>query len=76
MLCPGVLPNACVPCECVQNPPGLPTLAIVYVYLRIFGNAGSCLLIDWHNYSHSVLRASLEYNPRTGEHYRDAGGHA
>lgn len=40
----------------VQNPPSIPTLlvAAVVCWLR-----GTCLVIDWHNFGHSVLALKL-----------------
>lgn len=39
----------------VQNPPSIPTLAIVWVVARIYG---AQLVIDWHNFGFTVLGQS------------------
>ena len=41
----------------VQNPPSIPTLAVVWL-LRCL--KGSSLIIDWHNYAYSILSMNLK----------------
>ncbi|CAH8514016.1 unnamed protein product [Dicrocoelium dendriticum] len=36
----------------VQNPPAVPTLFLVWLYVRL---TGKHLVIDWHNYGHTLL---------------------
>ncbi|MDP2319365.1 MAG: glycosyltransferase [Acidobacteriota bacterium] len=40
----------------VQNPPAVPTLAVAWLVARL---RGSCLVIDWHNLSHTVAAIRL-----------------
>lgn len=43
----------------VQNPPGVPTLFICYLFCKIM----RCkFVIDWHNYSYSILALSANEN--------------
>jgi len=39
-------------CILVQTPPGVPTLPVLYCYCLV---KGSRLLVDFHNYSHTIL---------------------
>ncbi|CAG0884173.1 unnamed protein product [Darwinula stevensoni] len=43
-------------CILVQNPPSIPSLPILWLYCLI---AHSRLMIDWHNYGHTLLKLSL-----------------
>ncbi|TRM62853.1 glycosyl transferases group 1-domain-containing protein [Schizophyllum amplum] len=43
----------------VQNPPSIPTLAIVWIVSRI---RGSKVIIDWHNLGYSILALKLGEN--------------
>ncbi|TDL28956.1 mannosyltransferase [Rickenella mellea] len=43
----------------VQNPPSIPTLAIVWIVCKI---TGSKLIIDWHNLGYSILALRLRDN--------------
>lgn len=36
-----------------QNPPGIPTLFVCYVYCLVFSRCK--FIIDWHNYTYSIL---------------------
>ncbi|KAF8213724.1 beta-1,4-mannosyltransferase [Mycena galopus ATCC 62051] len=47
----------------VQNPPSIPTLAIVWIVGRI---RGSKVIIDWHNLGYSILAMRF---PRQGERH-------
>ncbi|KAJ7806165.1 mannosyltransferase [Mycena olivaceomarginata] len=47
----------------VQNPPSIPTLAIVWIVGRI---RGSKVIIDWHNLGYSILAMKF---PRQGERH-------
>lgn len=38
-----------------QNPPAIPTLVVVYVYCLV---TRSKMIVDWHNYTHSILAIS------------------
>jgi len=40
----------------VQTPPGIPTLPTLWIYSAI---KGTQLIIDWHNYSHTILSLAL-----------------
>lgn len=40
----------------IQNPPAIPALIICYFFCRILGIK---LIIDWHNYSYTILALSL-----------------
>lgn len=40
----------------VQNPPAIPTLFVCWFYKSL---AGSKLIIDWHNYAHTILSLSV-----------------
>jgi len=40
----------------VQTPPGVPTLPTLWLYCTI---KGSQLVVDWHNYSHTILSLAL-----------------
>uniref|UniRef100_A0AC35TMR6 Glycos_transf_1 domain-containing protein n=1 Tax=Rhabditophanes sp. KR3021 TaxID=114890 RepID=A0AC35TMR6_9BILA len=37
----------------MQNPPGLPVMAVCYLVARL---KGAYLIVDWHNYTWSILR--------------------
>ena len=39
----------------VQNPPGVPTLPVTWLYSKMFGTR---LLVDWHNYGFSIMALS------------------
>lgn len=39
-----------------QNPPGIPTLFVCYVYCSLFKRCK--FIIDWHNYTYSILSLS------------------
>ena len=41
----------------VQNPPSVPTLPVCWLVARL---RGARLLVDWHNYGHTILR--LQYS--------------
>nr|CAI5859463.1 unnamed protein product [Callosobruchus analis] len=43
----------------VQNPPAVPALFVCWMFCRILGCK---LVIDWHNYGHSILALSLSGN--------------
>nr|CAH7750677.1 unnamed protein product [Callosobruchus chinensis] len=43
----------------VQNPPAIPALFICWMFCRILG---SKLVVDWHNYGHTILALSLSEN--------------
>ncbi|TRY62632.1 hypothetical protein TCAL_08693 [Tigriopus californicus] len=43
----------------LQNPPTIPCLPVCYFYSKLLG---SKLVIDWHNYGHSILAMSLAEN--------------
>jgi beta-1,4-mannosyltransferase len=43
----------------VQNPPAIPTLAVAWMFSRIYG---SKFMIDWHNYGYSILSLTLGKN--------------
>uniref|UniRef100_A0A1B0GCV1 Beta-1,4-mannosyltransferase n=1 Tax=Glossina morsitans morsitans TaxID=37546 RepID=A0A1B0GCV1_GLOMM len=45
----------------VQNPPGIPTLMICYLYCLIMR---SKLIIDWHNYTYTILALSMKDGER------------
>ncbi|KAJ7785701.1 mannosyltransferase, partial [Mycena metata] len=47
----------------VQNPPSIPTLAIVWLVGRM---RGSKVIIDWHNLGYSILAMRF---PRQGKHH-------
>lgn len=40
----------------IQNPPGIPTLIVAYVVCKL---TKSKMIIDWHNYSYSILALKL-----------------
>jgi len=40
----------------VQTPPGIPTLPTLWMYCTV---KGSQLVVDWHNYSHTILSLAL-----------------
>jgi len=40
----------------VQTPPGIPTLPALWLYCTV---KGSQLVVDWHNYSHTILSLAL-----------------
>jgi len=40
----------------VQTPPGVPTLPTLWLYCTV---KGSQLVVDWHNYSHTILSLAL-----------------
>jgi len=40
----------------VQTPPGVPTLPTLWIYCIV---KGSQLVVDWHNYSHTILSLAL-----------------
>lgn len=40
----------------VQNPPAIPTLFVCWLYKTV---ARSKLVIDWHNYAHTILALSV-----------------
>jgi len=42
-------------CILVQTPPGVPTLPVLYVYCFL---KGTRLMVDFHNYSHTILSLS------------------
>ncbi|EGV65737.1 mannosyltransferase [Yamadazyma tenuis] len=42
----------------IQNPPSMPLLLVVIVFIKLFSN--SELIIDWHNLNYSIL--NLRYN--------------
>ena len=40
----------------VQTPPGIPTLPVLWLYCAL---KGTRLVVDWHNYSHTILALAL-----------------
>jgi len=40
----------------VQTPPGIPTLPTLWLYCTV---KGTQLVVDWHNYSHTILSLAL-----------------
>lgn len=40
----------------VQNPPAIPSLAVCWLYSRLFR---STFIIDWHNYGYTILALTL-----------------
>jgi len=40
----------------VQTPPGIPTLPTLFLYCTL---KGTQLVVDWHNYSHTILSLAL-----------------
>ena len=39
-----------------QNPPSIPTMAVVYTVAKV---RFSKVVIDWHNYGHTILAMAL-----------------
>ena len=40
----------------VQTPPGIPSLPVLWLYCTL---KGTRLVVDWHNYSHTILALAL-----------------
>lgn len=47
-----------------QNPPGIPTLFVCYVYCLLFKRCK--FIIDWHNYTYTILSLSDTANTNDG----------
>lgn len=45
----------------VQNPPGIPTLVVCYLYCALMR---SKLIIDWHNYTYTILSLGPKYGEK------------
>lgn len=43
----------------LQNPPAIPTIFVAWFYCFVFRVS---LIIDWHNYAHSIMALSLDEN--------------
>ncbi|CEF64730.1 Chitobiosyldiphosphodolichol beta-mannosyltransferase [Strongyloides ratti] len=43
----------------IQNPPGLPVMAVCYLVAKL---KGAYFIIDWHNYTWSILDNKYSYN--------------
>lgn len=43
-----------------QNPPGIPTLFVCYVYCLLYKRCK--FIIDWHNYTYTILSLSTDAN--------------
>ena len=44
-----------ISCVFVQNPPGLPSIAVVCLVCAV---RGSRFIIDWHNYGYTIMALS------------------
>ncbi|SPN98412.1 related to beta-1,4-mannosyltransferase [Cephalotrichum gorgonifer] len=51
----------------IQNPPSIPTFHIAYLVALL---RGSRIMVDWHNYGHTIMQVSHSKRPLLGRLYK------